>query len=215
LGQTLTKDAYACKNFEFSNNSPMTNPKKPSPNLDLLNRVDRERINGAVLSGAEGDEEQIQAALEALDKVYSDAMARQRLAAESEREFQALPYEMSEDDLGRLRDHLTDYRLGIMRVTGKLPTNMSGTREKPRFKLRPPGEEVEMDFELFAASYAHGKAFLLAHPEHNGGWGCAIAIGWESREGIAEGNRIDFSDYPDVLLSVFPLMEKYGAKDPA
>lgn len=123
--------------------------------------------------------------------------------------FPPFPYEMSEEDLFRLREFLAEKRLEGLRINGLVRSTFAGSQEKPRFIFKNPGRTSEADFELFTASYKHGRAILLAHPEYNNGWGCAIAIGWETNEGVAEVNRIDFSDYPDVLMSAMPLLKKY------
>lgn len=188
-------------------------------NLDPGFRTARDQINTAVLTVDAGRAKvKILEVMQdpAIFSVLEDGAEIAEVlspAEELDRKFQPLPYEMSEEDFARFRDFLTDRRLEILRETGELASSMPISTDKPHFVLRSPESDTEVDFELYAASYTNGRAVMLAHPELNNGWGCAIALGWEERAGVAEGYRVDFCGYTDVLLSSLPLLKKYGIED--
>ena len=192
--------------------------REEGPIVDPELREVRDHINDAVL-GASDDATGRQAILNAL----STEGARSVVVGQTElvellqpteigeTEFQSFRYKISKPDLQRLKDFLADRRLAVLLSRGELPAAFSSNFEKPKFTLAFPegGEDSKATFELYAASYKHRKAILLAHPGDNGGWGCAFAIGWEAEEGTAEANRVDFSEIPDVIASALPLIEHY------
>jgi hypothetical protein len=191
----------------------------PSEPMDP--RRAREQINDAILGSSATDGEVEQSIAEALRthdgpaliQAYDRVMAVLEPVQEESREFQPFHYEMSEEDLAKLRDFLADKRLEELRETGQLPSSLPTNREKPHFTLSNPEGDGRADFELYAASYLAGKAILLAHPEYNNGWGCALALGWTDRTGVAEVSCVEFSGYPEVIMSAMPLLEKYKIKD--
>lgn len=193
-----------------------------APSVNEEERKAKDKFNLAVLSLEPTDtprriiEQKILAALERSDRIgviaAYDELGKLPEAKETEsvETFNPLPYEMSGQDLFVLRDFLAEKRLEVQRGSGLIPSSMPANREKPRFILKAPGGGAEVDLELFAASYTHGKAILLAHPEYNNGWGCAVAIGWKENRGVAEAKRIDFCGCPDVVMSALPLLKKYN-----